>query len=328
MRSINRPHSIWPRSVPRVVLVLLAVIAVGVIATVWQAARREAQALADYPAIGQFVDVEGHPVHTVVMGAGPDLVLIHGASGNVRDMTFSIAPKLAQTYRVIVFDRPGLGHTPAFDNDTLQGQADLLQRAATKLGAEKPLVMGQSYGGAVALAWAVYHPDKIAGLIPVAAPSNPWNSPLSGFYKLTSSAWGSLLAVPALTAWVPNSYVKNTLGAIFAPNSVPDGYADFVGVGLSLRRSALRANAQQRKTILAEVQAQLPRYGEIEVPTEIVHGSDDTTVGLAIHSEKLVNQIDAAVLTRLNGIGHMPHHAAEEAIIDAIDRAARRAGLR
>ena len=47
----------------------------------------------------------------------------------------------------------------------------LLQAAAAQLGADKPLVMGQSFGGAVALAWALDHPDHISGLILVSAHS-------------------------------------------------------------------------------------------------------------------------------------------------------------
>jgi pimeloyl-ACP methyl ester carboxylesterase len=308
-------------------LLLILVIAI-VTATLWQASRREAQAVADYPPIGQFVDVDGHPVHAVVMGDGPDLVLIHGASGNVRDMTFSLAPKLAERYRVILFDRPGLGHTPLMEGDTLQAQATLLQKAAAKLGAERPLVMGQSYGGGVALAWAVHHPDNLAGLIPVAAASNPWDTPLSRFYKITSSTWGSIFAVPLLTAWVPVGYVDNTLASIFAPDAVPDGYGAHVGTGLSLRRSALRANAQQRKSILDEIKAQVPLYGTISVPVEILHGTGDDTVSPKIHSEVLVTQIKGANLILLDGIGHMPHHAATDQVIAAIDRAAMRAGLR
>ena len=311
------------------ILYFLAFLLVAlVVATLWQAGRREAQAIRDFPPLGQIIDVDGHPVHAVVMGEGPDLVLIHGASGNLRDMTFSLAPALATRYRVIAFDRPGLGHTPVLDPDPIAAQASLLQRAAAQLGADTPLVLGQSYGGAVALAWAVHHPDNIAGLIPLAAASNPWDSPLSRFYQITSSSWGSALVVPALTAWVSLDYVNTTLASIFTPDTVPEGYDTYVGVGLSLRRSALRANAQQRKSILSEIKALQPRYGEIQVPTEILHGTADDIVGLSIHSEKLVTQIDGAVLTRLDGIGHMPHHSAQVAVVDAIDRVAQRAGLR
>ena len=52
---------------------------------------------------------------------------------------------------------------------------------------------------------------------------------------------------------------------------------------------------------------------------EIIHGDADTIVPLSVPN---------AVLTVLDGIGHMPHHAAPDAVEDAIDRAAQRAGLR
>ncbi|QBF31717.1 alpha/beta hydrolase [Thalassococcus sp. S3] len=264
------------------------------------------------------------------MGDGPDLVLIHGSSGNTRDMTFSLAPKLAERYRVIVFDRPGLGYTDRLNGDgaSIFEQAELMAKAAAQLGAERPIVMGQSYGGSVALAWAVTQPDHIAALVPLAAPSNPWTTPLDPYYQVLTSWWGNLFVVPLLTAFVSDARVEETLEGIFAPQSAPDGYAEAVGAGLTLRRKSLRANAAQRANLLDEIKALQPRYGEINVPTEIVHGTDDTTVGLPIHSEKLVHQIDGAVLTRLAGIGHMPHHVDQDDVIAAIDRAARRANLR
>lgn len=290
---------------------------------------RERRAVTEYPPEGQILNVGGVEVHAVVMGSGPDLVLIHGASGNTRDMTFSLAPRLAERYRVIVFDRPGLGYTQRL-NDTgasIMQQADLLRDAAAKLGATRPILMGQSYGGAVALAWAARHPADVAALVPVAAASNPWDTGLGTFYKVTSSRWGQALVVPLITAFVPNAVVISSVEGVFAPQDAPEGYAEAIAAPLTLRRVSLRANADQRASLLGEIEALLPRYGEITAPTEILHGTADTTVGLEIHSEKLVNQIDGAVLTRLPGIGHMVHHVAEDAVVEAIDRAAARAGL-
>lgn len=293
------------------------------------ASMREAQAVRDFPPEGVFLDVEGRQVHAVVTGSGPDLVLIHGASGNTRDMTFSLAPRLAKRYRVIVFDRPGLGYTERLNRTgaTLRQQATLLRAAARQLGAKRPIVMGQSYGGAVALAWAAQFPDDIAALIPVAAASNPWDTPLSTFYRVTSSRLGQALIVPLITAFVPKSVVENAVDAVFDPQSAPEGYADHVGAALTLRRVSLRANANQRANLLSEIRGLTPKYQGISVPTEIVHGTADTTVGLGIHSAKLVDQIDGATLTPLPGIGHMAHHSAEDAVVAAIDRAAGRAGL-
>jgi pimeloyl-ACP methyl ester carboxylesterase len=78
---------------------------------------------------------------------------------------------LAQRYRVIVVDRPGLGYTDRIDpaGASLRQQADLIARAAAELGAKRPIVFGHSYGGAVALAWAVHRPDALSALVVSAA---------------------------------------------------------------------------------------------------------------------------------------------------------------
>lgn len=315
--------------VARILLGLLVVLAVLAGATLWRAARHEAKAEARFKPEGRFVQVNGRRVHAVVQGEGPDLVLLHGSSGNTRDMTFSLAGILAERYRVIVFDRPGLGYSDRLEPgaEGIVEQAAHLSAAVRALGAERPIVVGQSYGGAVALAWAVHHPDALSALVPVAAPSNPWSTELELYYRVLSSPWGQHLVVPAITAWVPDETVTTAIEEIFAPQSPPLGYSHYVGAPLTLRRVSLRANAMQRASLKEEIRALQPRYAEIGVPTEIVHGTADTTVGLEIHSEKLVTQIPGATLTRLDGIGHMPHHAARDAVIDAIDRAAERAGL-
>ncbi len=122
--------------------------------------------------------------------------------------------------------------------------------------------------------------------------------------------------------------MERGVASVFTPDAVPDGYLDHFGAALALRRDALHANALQRRNLLAQIKAMMPLYGEIAVPTEIVHGAADTTVGLAIHSEPLVKAIPGAVLTPLPGVGHMPQHAAKAQVIAAIHRAAARAGLR
>lgn len=314
----------------RVLLLLAIVLAVLVALTLWRAARHEARAEAAYPPSGQLLEVNGTQVHADVMGEGPDLVMIHGASGNLRDFTFSLAHKLAEHYRVIVFDRPGLGYTDRINHTgaTIRQQAELLRAAAQQLGADRPLVLGQSYGGAVALAWAVYEAEHIAGLIPVAAPSHRWSTGLDRFYTVTSHPWIGPLVIPFLTAWVHDERVENALADIFAPQAVPQGYKSHIGVPLTLRRASLRANALQRAGLKEQITAMQALYAQITIPTEIVHGDEDTTVGLSIHSAKLVQAMPGANLMPLDGIGHMPHHVAEEAVIDAVHRAARRAGLR
>ncbi|WP_294624228.1 alpha/beta hydrolase [uncultured Roseovarius sp.] len=294
-----------------------------------RARQHEARAEAEFPPQGQFLQVEGHRVHALTMGDGPDLVLIHGASGNIRDMTHSLAPRLAERYRVTIFDRPGLGYTDRIGRSgaTIRQQAELLAAAARQLGVEAPIVLGHSYGGAVALAWAVHEPQYISALVPLSSPSHPWDSPLSTYYKVLSHPVLGPLVIPFLTAFVHDERVEREVASIFAPNSVPDGYIDHIGAALTLRRKTLRANALQRANLLSEIEALTQSYERIQVPLEVVHGTADTTVGLTIHAEPLEQRVPTADLTRLPGVGHMPHHVAQDAVVEAIDRAAQRAGL-
>jgi pimeloyl-ACP methyl ester carboxylesterase len=109
---------------------------------------------------------------------------------------------------------------------------------------------------------------------------------------------------------------------------VPEGYADHVGIDLTLRTATIRANSRQVNGLKPHVAAMAARYPGLSVPIEIVHGDRDTIVPLEVHSRVLADAAPTARLTVLPGVGHMPHHADPKATIAAIDRAASRAGLR
>jgi pimeloyl-ACP methyl ester carboxylesterase len=295
-----------------------------------KALRNEARARADFPADGQLVDVDGQTVHVVQMGLGPDVVLIHGSGGNTRDMDFGLAPALAQNFRVTVIDRPGHGHTPAISptGDTLADQARLLAQAAQKSGVERPIVLGHSFGGAVALAWALDNTLPPSALVILAGASNPWNTPLPGLYQATSHpVFGGLVRM-MLSAWVSQSYIESSIVEVFSPQPAPNGYRDYIASPLILRRSALRANALQRRNLLDQIITQAPQYGSITIPVEILHGTADQTVAFALHADPLSHQIPQSVLMPLPGIGHMPHHSALDETVAAVLRAADHADLR
>ncbi|MBW3242647.1 alpha/beta hydrolase [Epibacterium sp. DP7N7-1] len=304
------------------------------LATALRAPAREAQAMANHPPQGQFVTVDGHQIHVVergqAQGSAPDLVLIHGSNGSSRDMTFRLSPALEDAYHILIFDRPGLGYSDALTEKgtSIQTQAAVLQKASASLGVDRPIVLGQSYGGAVALAWATQFPQHTAAVVNVSGVSHPWDAELPTFYKLTSSRLGGALIVPVLTAFVPKSYVRSSLEEVFAPQAVPEGFAEHFGLAMSLRRSSLRANAKQRANLLKEIEAIAPQYPQLEMPIEIVHGTADTTVGISIHAERLVQDSSTARLTPLPGVGHMPHQTQTQSIVDAVNRAAARANLR
>ncbi|MGO4855217.1 alpha/beta fold hydrolase [Phaeovulum sp. W22_SRMD_FR3] len=305
-----------------------ALILLGLLAgaTLWRAGARERAAEQAAPPEGQFVTVEGRRVHALVTGTGPDLVLIHGASGSERDFSFDLIPLLAPHYRVIAFDRPGFGWSdPIPEDDTITAQARVLQAAAAALGATRPLVLGHSYGGAVALAWATGHPDHIAGLLALSAASEVWPTDMPFLYKITAPRWGQLITVPLITAWVPESTVSAETAAVFAPQEMPEGYvAHFVPM-MSVRRASFALNARQRASLKEEIRAMVPLYPALDLPVEVLHGDADTTVDLDIHARQLAAAIPGARLTVLPGIGHMSQHAAIPAVLAALARLTDRA---
>ncbi|MEL6617467.1 MAG: alpha/beta hydrolase [Pseudomonadota bacterium] len=316
----------------------VAIIVILLTGTVqYLAAKRERQAAAAYPPTGQLIEVDGVTVHAEVMGDGPDLILLHGASGNTRDFTFQFADRLKDRYRIILLDRPGLGWTDragpdyggvwSTDHESPRVQARLLKAAADQLGAENPIVLGHSFGGIVALAWALEH-DDLAGVVPVAGVANPWPGELGWYYRVNGAAWGSALVVPVLSAFASQDYVNATVASIFEPQAAPEGYIDHVGPALTLRRGSMRANAKQVNWLRPHVVEMSAEYGQINVPVEAVHGDADTIVPLDVHAAKLPDQIDGANVTVLPGVGHMPHHTHPDDVIAAIDRVAARAGLR
>lgn len=293
------------------------------------AARREARAAKLTPPTGQDVEVAGRRVHVEVLGAtGPDLVLIHGSSGNIRDFTHRLAPELAQRYRVFVVDRPGFGWSdPLPGGGTLFDQAGAIQEAVARLGATRPLVLGHSYGGAVALTWAATRPGTLAGLLPLSGVAYPWETGLGAYYTVLSHPLGQFLVIPLLTAFTPTPVIRSEIGKVFRPQQAPAGYIGHFGPDLTLRRSQMRVNARQRRALLAEIEALSPRWAEIAVPVEVVHGESDDIVPVEIHAARLAERLPGARLTRLPGIGHAPHHVAIPDVIAAIDRLAIRADV-
>lgn len=320
-----------------VFFLVLAVVLVAVGTVQYFAHKRERAAAQAFPPTGQLLDVGGVTVHAEQFGEGPDVVLIHGASGNARDYTFAFADLLREGYRVTILDRPGLGWTeqmaPAHkrvwstEHASPRTQAQLLKAAVDQLGVKTPIVVGHSFGGIVALAWALEF-DDVAAVVSIAGVSNPWPGDLGWFYKVNGAAWGSALVVPVLSAFAPQTYVNATVASIFEPQSAPDGYLDHVGPALTLRRGSMRANARQVNWSRPYVVEIASEYSKIDIPVEVVHGDADTIVPLAVHSARLPGQIAGVNVTVLNGVGHMPHHTNPGDVIAAIDRAATRAGLR
>jgi pimeloyl-ACP methyl ester carboxylesterase len=281
-----------------------------------------------YPRKGRMIDVEGGRLHVAELGPdGADparaVVLLHGASGNLEDMRLALAEKLAARHRVILIDRPGHGWSERFggDADASPGQQALLvARVLERLGATKPIMVGHSWSGALVTAYALAFPDRISGLILLAAVTHPWPGSIAWYYRLSTTPLFGPLFAHTVTLPIGGMALKHVVTAVFAPHEPPLDYVRRAAIPLVLRPRQFLANARDVAGLKEFVVAQAPRYSEIKTPTVIITYDRDTTVSSRIHSRAIAAMLPNNALIVLQGPGHMPHHSASDAVINAIEK--------
>ena len=136
--------------------------------------------LAEVPVVDRRVDLAG--VRTAVLegGAGPPMVLLHGA-GEFAALWLRVIPDLVRTHRVIAPDLPGHGASqpkgPLAPGDVLDWLDELIERTCP----QPPVVVGHSLGAAIALRLAVEQPPRFAALVLVDALGLDEFAPAPGF---------------------------------------------------------------------------------------------------------------------------------------------------
>jgi pimeloyl-ACP methyl ester carboxylesterase len=293
-------------------------LALGALATANHLLARRAERR--HPPKGKFLTVDGTVLHYTDRGEGSPIVLIHGnmVMGDDYDLS-GVAAILQAHHRVIIFDRPGFGYSkrPHGQIWTAAKQADLIHTALLRLGIERPVVAGHSWGAIVALAMALRHPEDVAGLVA-----------LSGYYFWTLRpdvipagisalpVIGDILryTVSPLLTWLLMPLTKRTL---FSPGDVPDRFEAGYSTAMAVRPSQIRAVSQDGALMIPSVVSMRNRYQELAMPVVIIAGDGDKVV-FKRRAEQLSSAIPGSVLHIVEGAGHMVHYQAVDRVAEAI----------
>ncbi|NHZ64744.1 alpha/beta fold hydrolase [Massilia genomosp. 1] len=284
------------------------------------AKKREAEQA--NPAQGQVIEVDGVRLHYLERGEGLPLVLLHGNGLHSDDFALSgLLDAAAASHRVIVFDRPGFGHSerPGDTSWTPEAQARLIYKALRALGAERPVIVGHSWGALVTLALALNYPRYVRAMTLV-----------SGYYYPTMRLDAPLAAVPALP--LLGHVLRNTLAPLlgrlmwpalarrmFGPAPVPERFAHFPA-WMSLRPAQLGASAAESGMLMSAAARLSQRYGELRLPIAVLAGCDDQLVSAEAHAVRFHKDVPHSDLQLEEGCGHMLHYAHPDAIMAAVAR--------
>ncbi|WP_448031425.1 alpha/beta fold hydrolase [Bradyrhizobium liaoningense] len=278
----------------------------------------------DNPPQGQFIEVGGVRLHYVERGNGRPLVLFHGNGSMIQDFESSgLIDRAAENYRVIVFDRPGFGHSLRPRNAvwTAEAQANLFKEALSQLSVHRAVVLGHSWGASVAVALAVRHPSLVEALVLA-----------SGYYFPTARSDAAASLVPAIPGFGDIiSYTASPilgrfmwpamLRKLFGPQSAPEKFAGFPRE-MALRPGQMRASAAEAALMIPGAFAAAKTYNELKMPTIIIGGEEDRLIDINKQSVRLHEEVKQSKLYRIAGAGHMIHQSAMPDVMAAIDEAA------
>ncbi|GIU66183.1 alpha/beta fold hydrolase [Candidatus Phycosocius spiralis] len=272
-----------------------------------------------WPPIGRFVEARGVKAHVVERGDGPEILLLHGAASNARELFAALGNKLTNL-RLIAPDRPGLGHSMRPPNAASLGEQAAFIADIVRQCANGPVVgVGHSWGAGVLLRLALDHPNLVKALVLIAPVSHPWESAPSWHNRIIG--WpilGSLLTWILPPFLGPKLAPKGIVNS-FAPGPVhPADYGEIIGTPLIFRPHAYQANAEDLRVGSVQMGLQAPRYGELKLPVTIISGQGDIIVDNSIHAAGLKRDIPHARSYRVAHAGHMPHWVDPDLVVGII----------
>ncbi len=271
----------------------------------------------------QFVIAGNITLHYVDSGNGRLVVMIHGNAGDLKDFDFGALALLAPKYRVLAFDLPGhgLSKMPGDAKGTIQEQAVTLHQALAALRVSNPILVGHSWGGAIALAYSLLYPHETSALVllaPAAFADHHHDAPLGFLLRVP------LLSDVCLAVFKPilgRKLLKSGLKEAFSPDPVPEEYLKAVAA-VWLDRKHLKAFIKHDAMMNSSLLELSPRYPRIQVRVIIVTGDSDLTASARQNAFDLHHAIASSELVVIPNAGHQIPAMHPEAVRQAVDMAA------
>lgn len=263
------------------------------------------------PEIGNSQDTGGFSTNYHDQGNGFPLFMIHGSGPGVSAWANwrGVIPQLAEQHRVIAPDMVGFGFTeqPQGFEYNLDAWIDQSIRLLDALNIEQADIVGNSFGGAVALAMCVRYPDRVRKLVLMGS--------VGIEFELTpglDAVWGytpsfeNMRALMDLFAWDRN-LVNDELAQLRFEASIRPGVQEcYASLFPAPRQRWVEAMASQEQDIRA-----------ISAPTLVMHGREDQVIPLS-NSLKLSEWIEDAELHVFGHCGHWTQIEKRQRFIDLV----------
>jgi proline iminopeptidase len=246
-----------------------------------------------------------------VAGGGAETILaVHGGPGTDHRLFRPELDRLGEFARVVYFDLPGHGRSPAPRDFRLETVAESLEKARVAAGAERVNVLGSSYGGFLSLAYALAYPQRVARLILVDTSSSSSFRARSVAIARQRASKTMLAAFERLwsDALVDDDDFRANWRTLFplyfaraAPDEV-DAYAARTSYNLATRRAILPA--------LAEYDLR-SRLASLRMPALVIVGAHDW-ITPPEEARELTAALPSARLVVFESSGHYPFLEEEE----------------
>ena len=255
------------------------------------------------------------PVQFATAGEGPPVLVVHGSPGGYDQGAIMARWLVAAGRRAIIPSRPGYLGTELGERGAIDAQADLHAALLDHLGIDRVAVLCWSGGGPSSYRLAVRHPERVSGLVALAAVSQPIQRPKEGLDDrlMFGTSVGEWL-LRAMAAHAPKQLIGATLGA----------EGDLSKAELKERVAGVFADPDKRDFVLdlaltvtydgrrEGLDNDWERFGAIDslelervaTPTLLVHGSVDTDVPPG-HSQHALDAIPGAERLVLDGGTHL-----------------------